>query len=316
VWTPSRVTQVNKCVWLSGRCKITNQPTNRKPTQKRALGADVRKWITFLRPWSTAATRRCTSCMVQTSHLDLYVRVTEKDPFNLLSSATRKVTCRYSHQTVYRVPENTLTLSAVQNCLKLANIARFQWTMLLYEKVRLDVQQDLWIGELVTVLHHDSVNFAQIAQHKYYLARALACWLRTSSFCTGYQSLRWRQWTRHAKYKASDERTQEPNLFYIYYRTSAGLDRVVSIETRCGIEGLLISPSQWPSGLSRGSAADRLLGGCGFESRREHGCFVCCTVRTKGKSQENQDKEVRLKERERTRKNSAGGMDVCVAYCK
>ena len=44
-------------------------------------------------------------------------------------------------------------------------------------------------------------------------------------------------------------------------------------------------------------------------------CCVCCTIKTKGK---NQAKEVRIKYKQRTKKNVAEGMDVCllcVAFC-
>jgi hypothetical protein len=73
------------------------------------------------------------------------------------------------------------------------------------------------------------------------------------------------------------------------------------------------SRSQWPSGLCR-SAADCLLG-LRVRIPAGHGyfCCVCWTERTKGKSWNNQDKEVGIKCKER--KKSAGGMDVCFEYC-
>ena len=55
------------------------------------------------------------------------------------------------------------------------------------------------------------------------------------------------------------------------------------------------SRSRWPSGLRRGSTPIACWG-CGFESRLGHEC-LCCRIRTKGKSQDNQNKEIRLKYR-------------------
>ena len=60
--------------------------------------------------------------------------------------------------------------------------------------------------------------------------------------------------------------------------------------------------SQWPSGQRRGSAADRLLR---LRVRIPLGAYLCCmcySVRTKDKNQGNQDKEVRIKYRDRTKK--------------
>jgi hypothetical protein len=43
-------------------------------------------------------------------------------------------------------------------------------------------------------------------------------------------------------------------------------------------------------------------------------CCVCCTVKTKGKSQDNQDKEVRIKYKERTKKSRRGHGYLSVVF--
>ena len=75
-------------------------------------------------------------------------------------------------------------------------------------------------------------------------------------------------------------------------------DRSGGIATRYGLEGTWIEfrRSQWPSGLRRGSAADRLQG---LRVRIQPG--ACCTVKDKRQSQDNQDREVQMKYREQKR---------------
>jgi hypothetical protein len=43
---------------------------------------------------------------------------------------------------------------------------------------------------------------------------------------------------------------------------------------------------------------------------------LCCTVRTTAKSEDNQEKGVRIKYRERTKKIPPGDMGICVLFCR
>ena len=59
---------------------------------------------------------------------------------------------------------------------------------------------------------------------------------------------------------------------------------------------------------------------CGFESRRGHGYLCClrCTVKTKGKTQDDPDKETstdKVQREEKRTKNPAGNMGNCCECC-
>ena len=82
----------------------------------------------------------------------------------------------------------------------------------------------------------------------------------------------------------------------------------VGIATRYGLDGPGIESYrfQWSSGLRRGSAADRLLG---LRVRVPPGAWLfvlCCRVRIKGASRDNQNKEVQIKNEERTKEIPVG----------
>ena len=87
----------------------------------------------------------------------------------------------------------------------------------------------------------------------------------------------------------------------------------VGIATRYGLDGPGIGRSQWPSGPRRGSAADRLLG---LRIWIPPGAwmFVLCVLYSQdkeSKSQDNQDKKVRIKCKERTKKIDCAGEIFC-----
>jgi hypothetical protein len=86
-------------------------------------------------------------------------------------------------------------------------------------------------------------------------------------------------------------------------------ESVVGIATRYGLNGTGIESrrSQWPSDLKRGSRPIACWD-CGFESRWRRGC-LCCRVSTRDKGEDSQDKEVRIKYEDRTKreKSPCGG---------